>query len=660
MIQGRNRAWKRAFGVRDDASVARLNTILVGIVKSNDDPQRMGRLRVWIPEMGGSPDDEDNWFIVSYASPFAGSTSASTLRRDGQDMASSSTSYGWWSVPPDLDNEVLVAFANGDPSKGFWFACLYQQNMNHMVPGIPAGLPTGGQASVEPSEPSPFVANAASANATTTSGTTGTTGTVNDAPAPGIPITANQPSAQPTGQPPVVEYNRWSNVNPDTAARPSHDPLFNALVTQGLVNDPQRGTTTAGARRGAPAHLYGLLTPGGSSMYIDDGEDAHIRFRTRNGTQVLINDATGFVYINSGSGNSWLQVSDHSVDVYSMGTVNIRSESSVNIRADGSLNLEAVGNLNLRSGANINMSAAGSIGMAANGDHIVEAGGTVSAKGGAAILQETGGSIRMTAGGAISQGSGGNNIRSAANILDNSGAAPAAGALAAPEAEKIDGSVTRRMPTHEPFAGHAKDGSGPALVGAAENSGAADGSIATIPSDGEAPDLSNVSATELDWLVACMIDEAGTEPADGRAAVAQIIKNRMAVGGWMAGATIKDTILKKDQFSGFYHGHAGGRYRRICSDKPCAERRGLQKIAEYRAQRQRAWQECTQIAQQVLAGTYQGGAGFQAIRANRRCIMYLNYAACQQMNPGGAWKSWAVQRRFVTKIGRHSFYVDRG
>jgi hypothetical protein len=54
----------------------------------------------------------------------------------------SQQSYGFWFVPPDINNEVVVCFINGDQGRGIWFGCLYQQNMNHMVPGLPGNNST--------------------------------------------------------------------------------------------------------------------------------------------------------------------------------------------------------------------------------------------------------------------------------------------------------------------------------------------------------------------------------------------------------------------------------------------------------------------------------------------------------------------------------------
>jgi hypothetical protein len=81
--------------------------VYIGIVKNNADMQRMGRLEVFIPEFGGTPSDSSHWLIVSYASPFAGVSDPSTMVVGGQTYGDSQQSYGWWMVPPDLENQVL-------------------------------------------------------------------------------------------------------------------------------------------------------------------------------------------------------------------------------------------------------------------------------------------------------------------------------------------------------------------------------------------------------------------------------------------------------------------------------------------------------------------------------------------------------------------------
>ena len=303
-------------------------SIYVGIVKDNVDAQRMGRVAVWIPELGGSPDKESSWFIVSYASPFAGVTPSASLKPDGTTMEDGGQqSYGFWMQPPDLENHVLVCFANGDAARGFWFACIYQQNMNHMVPGIPSGLPLEETDTCE-------------------------------------------------AQPPVIEYNKASDESISEPKRAVFTPLHEGLTKQGLYSDDQRGTSTAGVRREAPSKVFGWVTPRGNTIHIDDNPDNEfIRFRTRSGAQILVHETEGYIYANSKNGNSWVQISDYGVDVYSQGSVSLRAEGSLNLHSDTSLNIEADGNLNLRAGGNLTLQSANHTYIAGNGNLALQVGG---------------------------------------------------------------------------------------------------------------------------------------------------------------------------------------------------------------------------------------------------------------------------------------------
>jgi hypothetical protein len=110
--------------------------IYSGIVKLNVDPLRMGRLRVWIADMGGNEDDSNNWRWVAYASPFYGHTTQNQNIKTNSYKATEST-YGMWMVPPDVGNTVLCCFINGDPGRGYWFACATTPKISHgMVPGM--------------------------------------------------------------------------------------------------------------------------------------------------------------------------------------------------------------------------------------------------------------------------------------------------------------------------------------------------------------------------------------------------------------------------------------------------------------------------------------------------------------------------------------------
>lgn len=379
----------------------------IGFVKRNDDAQRMGRLSVFIPELGGDADDPGAWIIVSYASPFAGATDPSKIQPGSQTYDGSQQSYGLWMVPPDLNNEVAIFFANNDIARGFWFGCCYQQNMNWMVPGIATNVTT------EPPDPNLH-----------------------------------------TG--PVVEYNKANVGSVDNPQRPRFTPLSEGLATEGLTGDNERGSTSSSARREAPSQVYGLLTPRGNNLYIDDNPaNEFIRLRTRSGAQVLVHETSGYVYINSKNGNSWIEISDAGVDVYTAKSISLRAEGDFNVRADGNINLDAGSNINLRGGANVtvagggdvqvqagnkvNLTAGSNVETVAGADMHVVTGGMLQAAVGSSLAVTAGaggsiktgddfqlgagGALRLQSGGDTSQLAGGKQVRDGSTILDNTKAA---------------------------------------------------------------------------------------------------------------------------------------------------------------------------------------------------------------------------------------------
>lgn len=316
-----NRGFQRTIGVpknykmEPDGPTALYNSTYIGFVKNNSDALSMGRLEVWIPEL--STDPANGLVTVNYCSPFAGATPVTAVNKDSK--SDSQTSYGFWAVPPDIDNEVVVMFVNGDPNRGVWIGCLYQQFMNNMVPGIPDG-PT-----------------------TTTNG-------------------------KETA--PVQEYNKFdlTEAAKDTPLRPPFVPLATGLLNEGLTSDSIRGTSNSSARRSAKSNVVGILTPGGSQFVMDDdSSNTFIRLRTPGGAQILINDQVGMVYMISKNGNSWAEIGDDGVNVYSAGSISIRSQNDLNFHADGKVNIFGTKGINLATPAGIALQGTGSLNLVSGG-----------------------------------------------------------------------------------------------------------------------------------------------------------------------------------------------------------------------------------------------------------------------------------------------------
>ncbi len=405
----------RGYNTTSDSMKIRNNSIYLGFIKENSDAQRMGRLKVWIPELGSSSaDDPNGWIIVSYASMFAGATNPADVNGSSQTMSGSQQSYGWWGIPPDINNQVLVCFVNGEISRGYWFACVYQQNMNHMIPGIACNIPT-----------------------TQTAGN--------------------------TYLPPVVEYNKINQTDPDNPRRPPFTPLANGLVTEGLQADPERGPSSTSARREAPSAVFGYLTPRGNTIHVDDNpENEFIRLRTRSGTQILIDETTGMVYINSKLGNAWLEVSDAGVDVYSANSVSIRAQQDFNVRADRNIIFDAGGSILLKAAQDVNIQSANDIVLGSGNQLVLSSVNNTSLTVGSDFNLSVSGDFATQTGGNLTESVGADIVRNAINILDNSGNAPNVNPNVAvvPQPKNLPDiqsgalstleSIVSRMPTHEP------------------------------------------------------------------------------------------------------------------------------------------------------------------------------------------------------------------
>lgn len=285
-------------GASDNTGVSSPTGIYIGFVKKTDDNQEMGRLKVYIKEFGGNPDTEESWISVSYASPFAGSTSLFDQGANVTEYSDTIKSYGMWMVPPDLETRVLVAFVNGKIDLGYWFACLFQRGTQVSIPGIAAGKTYDGE---------------------------------------------NIPAAPKNKR----------DQDPDNRKYVTHKPMYDALRRQGLETDLSRGLSSSSVMRESPSKVMGILTPGQHQFVLDDGDkDGNsrlIRFRTTNGVQLLLDDTAGHIYLVTKNGESWIEISaDGQIHLYGSSDINIRSEANINIRADKDVNIEAGNNVNIK------------------------------------------------------------------------------------------------------------------------------------------------------------------------------------------------------------------------------------------------------------------------------------------------------------------------
>ena len=337
----------------------------IGIIKNNADPARLGRLAVWVPAIGGDENDPDKWYVVRYASPFFGSTLGAG-GESNKDFTSSQQTYGFWAVPPDLGNQVLITFVMGDPNQGFWFACIPNTTTTIMTPGI--ARPSG--------------------NTSVANGFGTISNKINNDSFFGSGR-IKPDSFLPTSE--LVDQNPSADRDPAFFDLPRvvHTWQANIVIEQGLDQDPVRGTITSSSQRETPSQVVGLSSPGrsvpdfatdfpnlddllkqgslpiavvqnfsnrkgGHTLVLDDGDiygqNRLFRLRSSAGHQILMHDTEDLLYISNSRGTSWIELTPD-------GSVNIFSNSDVSVRAQRDISFHADRDINFHSGRTIRMFA---------------------------------------------------------------------------------------------------------------------------------------------------------------------------------------------------------------------------------------------------------------------------------------------------------------
>jgi len=319
-----------------------------GIVKDNIDPNRSGRLRVYISDFGGlNPDDSSNWVTVNYMSNFFGRVNgdAGTDPDDFGTYIQNPSSYGEWHAPPDIGTTVICIFVNGDMNYGFYIGAVPEPQSLQMIPAI------GSEETIVPNE----------SEASTYGGATV------------LPVTN-------------MNINNFDAAySPDFIKTPKPVHSFTAAIMsqQGIIRDPIRGPITSSAQREPASRVgWGVSTPGrpiyqggyddqtiesslaenpqnlrvvarrgGHSIVMDDGDvlgnDDLIRIRTARGHQIMMSDNGQTLMILHSNGQSYIELGkEGTVDIYSTNSINLRTQGDLNLHADNNVNIHAKKDMN--------------------------------------------------------------------------------------------------------------------------------------------------------------------------------------------------------------------------------------------------------------------------------------------------------------------------
>jgi hypothetical protein len=91
--------------------------------------------------------------------------------------------------------------------------------------------------------------------------------------------------------------------------------------------------------------------------------------RTKSGVQLLIHETSGFIYMITKDGGSWVEVNDQGIDMYSAGPISLNSDADVNIRAGGKVGIHGTEGVHI-AGSELTTYTSGDTVFFSNGDLI--------------------------------------------------------------------------------------------------------------------------------------------------------------------------------------------------------------------------------------------------------------------------------------------------
>jgi uncharacterized protein (DUF2345 family) len=293
-----------------------ITAMTMGIVRDNQDPDQMGRLKIYIPAVDNHTMTVEDLPWAIYVTPFGGVNENFLVGRE-KDPVPGFKAYGMWNVPK-IGAHVLVTFMDGDPNFRIYLGCFWPTFMNFTLPG----------------------------GKNSDNGKNGT----------GFPKTNDNQVIEPFKknlkeaglEKKWIDRTRggWQrNVNVDL-------PTDRAIGTEGYhpnVNDPSQ----------VDSQVFSWTSPGGHYIVMDDSDtDCRIRLKTTAGHQILLDDSNERIYISTAKGKNWIEIDeDGHIHIYAEKEISIRAEQSINIKSDKTINLDAKIDVNLRAGRDINLEA---------------------------------------------------------------------------------------------------------------------------------------------------------------------------------------------------------------------------------------------------------------------------------------------------------------
>lgn len=310
--------------------------LMEGVVVDTNDPQQMGRLKIYVPALDGDMYNIQDLPWATYVTPFGGQTRDYPAGPNGS-VTSGLEAYGFWAVPK-TGAQCAVAFMYGDRNKRVYIGSYFRDHGNRSLPvgrNRPDMAKTPVSDTFEPVEPQ-----------------------------------ATNLNSQFRGQLDASEARTRGAYERQVAQDKTEKD-----GTEGYQTDVIQGTNAAGVPQ-YDSQTYTLTTPGRHALIFQDNPvNGRVRLKTAAGHQIILDDANERVYVSTAKGASWFEMDqDGRIHVYGADSISFSTGGDFNVTSVGDFNVSAGGDVNIQAGGTGKIASCNSMNISGSGVNIESTG----------------------------------------------------------------------------------------------------------------------------------------------------------------------------------------------------------------------------------------------------------------------------------------------
>jgi Type VI secretion system/phage-baseplate injector OB domain len=306
-----------------------ISNLMEGVIVDTNDPQQMGRVKIWVPAIDGDLYNIIDLPWATYVSPLAGQTRDYPAGPESN-KTSGLMSYGWFAVPK-TGALAIVGFLYGDSNRRIYLGSYFRDHGNRSLPAGRNRSDLGTSPLSDTFEP--------------------------------VQPQSNNLTAQFSGQLTASEAKTRGVYERAVAQDKTQKD-----GTEGYQTDLVDAKDSKTGKAQYDPQTYSLSTPGRNALIFQDNpSNGRIRLKTAAGHQIILDDANERIYVSTARGNSWFEMDqDGRIHVYAADSISISSGADFNFTGGGNFNIGVSGNINIQAGAQLKMAACAGINISGN------------------------------------------------------------------------------------------------------------------------------------------------------------------------------------------------------------------------------------------------------------------------------------------------------